>query len=527
MRLRLRPWKVGLFALLLAFAACDCGRGAKAPAEAPEPRQEQPAFTSAPSIEAPTNAFERARALFHAGNRVEGEALLEQAVQSAARVHGAASDAHGQALYDLATYHLMSGAQEAALQSLAQALEATREAPDQRLHLTIAMNDGEFLQLAGRHAEAELVHRAGLLGRAAYYGKQHPGYAFGLDALAWSLLAQGKAAEALERAEEAVAILRATSHPKAAGSALVAALARRDAKGDYGDLASALSPFTVERISEIRASVSSGVQIDPRRTAPLLTSVIALLSAQPGMEADVEALLSDQIRAATAIDDLRLRRAAFEQLVQLNKRRGDLPRSIEAEFGVALADQALGNIDAALARHKAVAARDDLPPALHARAYRELGLFLAEQQRPREAAIALATSTQLARSAPADDPALPKALGAQGIFLQHMGDATAAKPLLAEAERSLSEVDPDGLAVRSHLRSLQAGKACDCKTQMPLVVAELLTERLRKALGKGAIGEVKQSEGQWTVSWLRDPSAEEQESTQRIIRHTLAEIVQR
>src|SRR5690348_14572571 len=60
-------------------------------------------------------------------------------------------------------------------------------------HLTFRLKLGDALRNAGRLAEAETELRQGAHDRLAFYGREHPAYAFGLVSLAEVLLRRGNA----------------------------------------------------------------------------------------------------------------------------------------------------------------------------------------------------------------------------------------------------------------------------------------------------------------------------------------------
>jgi hypothetical protein len=62
--------------------------------------------------------------------------------------------------------------------------------------LSYRLNLGMVLRMAGRLDGAETELRHGAEDRLAFYGREHPGYAFGLEPLAEVLLQRGNASEA-------------------------------------------------------------------------------------------------------------------------------------------------------------------------------------------------------------------------------------------------------------------------------------------------------------------------------------------
>ena len=80
------------------------------------------------------------------------------------------------------------------------------------------MNLGMSLEVAGRFDEAEQALRQGLQGRTRHYGREHSGYAFGLEPLATLMLRIGEPAVALEMLDEVVSNFARNRHPRIAGA---------------------------------------------------------------------------------------------------------------------------------------------------------------------------------------------------------------------------------------------------------------------------------------------------------------------
>jgi len=115
-----------------------------------------------------------------------------------------------------ATQHIQAGDLEAAADVLRQAVAAGPGASEDSRgrYFTHVMNLGDLLVYLEHYEEAERVLRAGLQGRADLYGRDHPGYAYGLEPLAEALLRAGQAKQALPLAEQATEIFWNHTHER-------------------------------------------------------------------------------------------------------------------------------------------------------------------------------------------------------------------------------------------------------------------------------------------------------------------------
>jgi len=137
---------------------------------------------------------------------------------------------------EAAAKHVQAGDPEAAADVLRRSLETgpgTDEESRSR-YLTHIMNLGDLLVHLEHYEEAEQVLRRGLQGRADLYGREHPGYAYGLEPLAEALLRSGQAKQALPLAEQAVEILWNHAHERTPELMTLRAYARKavDAEAD-------------------------------------------------------------------------------------------------------------------------------------------------------------------------------------------------------------------------------------------------------------------------------------------------------
>src|ERR1700754_71100 len=127
-------------------------------------------------------------------------------LQTATAQFGHGSVEWASALCDFGNALLGTGQPERAADCFRQAASVKpRDDESRKERLTYLTNLGVALSWAGRQREAEKELRRGLKERLAFYGREHAGYAFGLEPLAELLRQRGKLREARQLAEEAVA----------------------------------------------------------------------------------------------------------------------------------------------------------------------------------------------------------------------------------------------------------------------------------------------------------------------------------
>ncbi len=117
---------------------------------------------------------------------------------------------------EAATKHIQAGDMDRAADVLRKSVDEGpgRSEASRARYFTHVMNLGDLLVYLEHYDEAERVLRAGLQGRADLYGRNHPGYAYGLEPLAEALLRAGEAKQALPLAEQATEIMWNNTHER-------------------------------------------------------------------------------------------------------------------------------------------------------------------------------------------------------------------------------------------------------------------------------------------------------------------------
>ena len=336
---------------------------------------------------------------------------------------------------------------------------------DPQRRLGYQLNLGIALALSGRLEEGAEALRESRAGRLDFFGREHLGYAAGLEPLADVLLRLGDFAGALEAIEEALPIFRRAGHARLAGSIALRGVILQ-AAGRSGPLFAGLRDLpdpVVERVAAIAAArVQQG--IDPDAAYLLVAHLANALRERLGPDhaATVGAFSTLALRAAERGDHAG-RTAALRRVLAAHDRQNRAEEGLSAAIDLAEALSAAGETEKSLLTYQDAAARaertgraDRISQALF-----DWGLALQEAGRPEPAAQRLGAAAAAARRG--DDPeSLGQIAAAYGICLQHLGRSAEAREAL---EEGMSVMDPRGEAshaARDHLVALLDGRECDC-----------------------------------------------------------------
>jgi tetratricopeptide (TPR) repeat protein len=475
-----------------------------------------------------TEAFQMALA----GQGWQAEQMIERLVAEIAEKHGPVSRLSGQALAAQSMVMLALNDYPRAAAALKKA--AKIEPIDhtcQKERLTHQMNLGEMLSRMGNHAEAEEVLRQSLVERGDFYGKEHSGYAYGLESLGEVVLRQGRCEEALAMAEEAVTIDRANRNPHLAQDiALKAvALASRPAAGenclpDWETLSAQDQAGVVQYCHVLAESFDAAVMV--RVYQQLEKCLASSASAGPDEVLNVAIAITNMARKA---GDHESRIAAFRRVLAL---MGDGPGKADALLGLALAQaDAKQMAEADDSYRQAVALSEQSGNAqLAAQALRNYGVFLADEQRIEEAKALHERSVAAARQT-GDAEILGRALCAAGIFYHHAQRYGEAMPLLEESAQLLPEEHPDAICVQSHLTTARVNQPCDCDQHTPQVIAEVIRKLLLERAPKGLVKDVRidfaDEQSPISVEATRKPTDEEGRQLYNAVQNAVSELRRR
>jgi tetratricopeptide (TPR) repeat protein len=478
-------------------------------------------------------AMQRAIALLKAGQTVQAEEMMVQAVRAAEKQFGPHGQETATAWNELGTILLnvnnFSGAVNAYRRACSGPMPTDRQALRDRL--TFLMNLGMALEYADQLDEAEEVLRQGLAGRQQYYGVEHAGCAFGLEPLAALLLRRGKIDEALKLFGETVANFWRNGHPRVATAlALRAEALKRAGSPDPPfagaeqlpeEILQAIADHVVSRTREADPGILSKVLQDlvpvlrqrfgPDHGLVVHTLIwIVNLESMRGKEGDLPVRLQTAREVIASQDRLRKPREAMHSTQGL---------------ALALADAGLHDEAVAAYRDAAERARQLGDPALRSQLHRNFGLLLAELKRDPEAEVELRAAVQDARRSP-DKEMLSRAEIALGIFFQHHERLQEARPLLSTALQHIDPAHADAVVARSHLQALESGKSCGCDHQGQALAdafREFVLGRLPQDLLERFEVRLQDNDFKIEVQLNREPEQEELEHLNRVINHALGE----
>ncbi len=485
----------------------------------------------------PEAAVRRAIAHLQNGRAVQAEEAMLQAVQECEKHFGEGSPKHADALNGLASVLMNLDELPRAIHALRRACYGPRPAGGEDLkdRLTYEMNLGTMLEMSGKLADAEQVIRDNLAAREQFYGRDHPGYGFGMEPLVGVLLKQGKAENAVEVARELVRLYWETGHDHAADAlvlqaeALCAVNAEEAVFPDFTDAPRKV----VERVGEqTLARMDRRPPLASRRILSELAPTIAqhLGEAHP-LHLNLLARAANLEQEMESEGDSQHRLSVIQRSLDIMDRHGMAEQALHVLQGLALAQGMAGDNEAALATYAQALERAHKmrSPAQASQTLRNWGLLLSELGRKQEAEPKLREAVEIA-SRSRDRDMLGRAQTALGIFLQHGGRPDEAKSLLESAVKTLEAANPDAVCARGHLGALKTGAPCGCGDSAG-AFTEALEEFVLSRLPKGLLETFKAN---WTgedfrfeVHLSRQPSNEELEHLNRVVENAVREFKQR
>ena len=483
----------------------------------------------------PSPAWTEAVDWMRKGQPAKAEEVVVRAAQEARERFGPDSPEHATAQNDLGRIYFSTGQRKLAVEALAQA--CAKEFPDDeqatRDRLTYLMNHAMALESVGDLEGADKAYREGLKGREAFYGRDHAGYAFGLEPYAKLLLRKGDFADAVAVAEEALVNLWKNRHERVATALAVRAEALMFDARKGADLFGPTERLPDELLRRTADAVFQRAdESDPGILSLVLEELVPVLTKRLGESDDhVLGALSRIANLECQFGDHRARVHAARRLVAACEAGGRAKMVVQALMGLALAQGDAGDLDDCDASYRTAveraAALDD--PTLVSQARRNYGLFQSGRGQKAEA-----EATMRAAAADAEQSGnaevLARARIALGIFLQHNGRLDEARPLLADAVAALEPAHPDAVTARSHLMAVEGGSACGCgDTRLALTQAyrQFVLSQLPPGLVQDFKVGLKDNDFQVEVHMARKPTDDEMAQLERINRHALQQFRQR
>ncbi|WP_433379282.1 tetratricopeptide repeat protein [Actinoplanes sp. CA-142083] len=408
--------------------------------------------------------LDEALTLLRAGRVADAEELMKRAVRRAAEEHGEGSAAWATAQSDMG--NVLLRAQQPAW--AAECFRAAVSAPpgeDPQRHLGYRLNLGIALALSGRLDEAAEALRESREGRLAHFGREHLGYAAGLEPLADVLLRLGDFAGALEAIDEAVPIFQGAGHPRVASAVALRGVILQ-ADGRTGPLFPALKNLPDEQVERVAAIAVARVQrdIDPAAAYMLVAHLANALRERLGPDhAATVSTFGALSQQAGERGDHNGRVAALRRVLAAYDRQDLAEEAVSAATDLARALSAAGETDKSLDTYEDAAARAERIGRAEgiSQALFDWGLALQDAGRAEPAAERFGAALAAARRG--DDRVLLGHVGAAyGICLQHLGRLAEARAALEECLTVMDPRDEAASAARGHLVALLDGEDCDC-----------------------------------------------------------------
>lgn len=477
--------------------------------------------------------IEAAFSLLQEGRLGEAEELMARELQAVTAKHGHGSPAWASAQCDLGNVLLNADQLNRAIECYRHATAASaHDAQIRKDHLTYRLNLGLALRMAGRLDESEAELRQGAQDRLAFYGRAHPGYAFGLESLADVLLQRGDVPQARRVIEETVDNFWRSGHERVASAlALRAEIVAAGATGEPLFPSVDQLPDTV--VEQLALSVLNRQdQGDPTTFPAVLNALVATLEARLG--ADHQATLNALSVLANAgrdSGDHAGRVDAIQRVLASYDRQGRAEQALMAALGLAMAQSEVGEEEEALRTYASAYARAERigRPEPASQVLRNWGLALREAGQLGAAEQRLGEAVAMARRG-ADAETLGRADVALGLFLQHEGRLEEARTVLEEGLSVLDPVHPDALVGRSHLGAVMDGRTCGCGDMQATITdafREFVHSRLPADLLANLDVAIEDGEFKINVELRRAPTEEELDRLNSVVQSAHAEFRRR
>ncbi|WP_203752411.1 tetratricopeptide repeat protein [Actinoplanes cyaneus] len=467
-------------------------------------------------------------ALLREGRLVDAENVVVRELRAVTDKHGAGSPEWASAQCDLGNVLLNADQLDRAIECFRQAAGApTRDYETQKDQLTYRMNLGMALRMAGRLDEAEAALREGARERLAFYGREHAGYAFGLEPLADLLLERGDVAQARQVVEEAVANFWRNGHARVATAlALRAAVVHAGRTGEPLFVGLDQLPDTV--VEELAGSVAARLDHGDPASKELLGALIDAVQTRLGPDHQTTLnTLSALANLSSDLGDQSGRVEAIERVLDTYDRQGRLEEAVMASLGLAMAQSEAGDGEAALRTYAAAHLRAERVgrPELLSQVLRNWGLALNESGHTGPAEQRLTEAVAQARRG-ADHETVGRASVALGLFLQHEGRLPEARRVLEEGLPLLGPAHPDALVGRSHLGAVLEGRTCGCGDMEETIAAafhDFVITRLPGDLLERLGVTIEDGEFKLSVELRREPTPAELERLNGVFQSAHAE----
>jgi tetratricopeptide (TPR) repeat protein len=471
-------------------------------------------------------------ALLREGRLVDAESVMTRELQAITDKHGAGSPAWASAQCDLGNVLLNADQLPRAIECFRQAASTPpRDRESHKDQLTYRLNLGMALRFAGRLDEAETELRQGVRERLDFYGREHAGYAFGLEPLADLLLHRGNHAEARRVIEETVQNLWRNGHERVASALALRAMVVH-ASGSADPLFVGLEQLPDEVVAGIAPVILQAVDHGDPASKQLVSALAATLAERLGPDHQATLnTLSGLANLGQDLGDQSGRAEAIERVLASYDRQGRLEEAVMAALGLAMAQSDAGDPEASLRTYESAYARAERVgrPELQSQVLRNWGLALRDADRLVPAEQRLVEAVAQARRG-ADHETVGRAGVALGLFLQHEERLAEARTVLAETLPLLGPAHPDAIVGRSHLGAVLEGRSCGCGDMAGTIAAafrEFVLTRLPADLLADLDVAIVDDDFKINVELKREPSQAELDRLNAVFQSAHAEFRRR
>lgn len=476
-----------------------------------------------------------AYALLQEGRLVDAEQLMVKELRAAEQRYGRGSLEWASAQCDLGNVLLSSDQADRAVECFRSACSGpVPDSPEAyKDRLTYRLNLGTVLRMIGRLDEAETELRSNLHERSAFYGRQHPGYAFGLESLADVLLQRGNVREAREVIEEALGNFWRNGHERVATTLALRAEIVTAGGGDEPSFPS-LEHLPGEIVDQMTVTVLNRTDGNLTMNRAILTDLVTALEGRLGPDHQTTLnALSHLANVGHDAGDEAGRIQAIQKVLASYDRQGRAEEGLMAALGLAMAQSDAGDMAGALRTYAQAGTRADGigRPELSSQVLRNWGLALSEADRPVDAEQRLREALAAADLGK-DYETLGRARIALGLFLQHQDRLAEARQIVEAGLTTLDVAHPDAVVGRSHLGAIAAGRSCGCgdiEGSIAEAFSEFVVGRLPQDLLARLDVTVENENFKINVELRREPTEDEVEHMNRVIesahtefRHRLA-----
>ncbi|NRQ32247.1 tetratricopeptide repeat protein [Nonomuraea sp. NN258] len=477
-------------------------------------------------------SLDMALALLREGRLVDAEQVMMRELQTVEEKYGSGSPEWASVQCDLGNVLLNADQPARAVECYRAACSgpAPQDPEARKDRLTYQMNLGMVLASIGRLDEAESELRANVGERLAFYGREHAGYAFGLEPLAEVLLRRGDLRAARESVEEAIQNFWHNGHERiAAALALRARIVTAAGGGEPAFVA--LEQLPDEIVEGVALAVLSRAGEHPETDGAVLSLLAEAMEARLGPDHQTTLNALSMLANVGGNGDGADRVAAIRKVLASYRRQGRAEEALMAGLGLAMAQCDTGDLDGALRTYAEALdwARSLGRADLVAQVLRNWGLALSEADRPAEAEQRLREALSDAERS-GDQELLGRVRIALGLFLQHQNRLAEARQVVEAGLGALDAAHPDALVGRSHLGAIMEGRSCGCG-DLPAVVAEAFKEFVLSRLPQDLLADlgVDIEDGDFAVSveLRREPTEDELDQLNRVIQSATAEFRRR